>query len=580
MSSSPFGRRQDFAGRGPRLRQGLVVAEADGDLLIEGGPSRQLLAGSAAASLLPRLLPLLDGRHSREQVCAELSIGHAHFDQVVTLLRQRGLLEWVRPWNAIGFEAEHVAAYMSRTIGIADSCLSADDLAGDLAAATVLVAAPPALAGPIAADLAETGVGTVRILRPAEAADVSAGASGPCLAAVFDDPVNADVLDEMITAQQRHDWRVLRFSGTADYAEVGPVFCGPHTACIDCFRRSYKAGYESRTENGAGESSAAVPCTADAAALGVLASLVTSALLSMLTRQAPAHPLTQLTRTTLSGALLTESYEVVPDLECASCVGGTPPQDAVSRDMLTYEWRVRKMPPSFELVEAPTPARQSYLLSLQQQRDEFPTSPGHGLPSQPAGGWPDVARSNRPIDEDALVGILTRTAGFQSVARTAATRTDNWRWAPSGGNMASVAVYLVTDAVLYGLPGTILRYDDIGHRVISIRDDAIALAQFLDETDLDASHTDVAIVLVGEAGRLSQKYTDFAWRLTHLDTGCAALQLSLVAACYGLRATFASTWPARLNEMLELERHHEVVTAIAGLSADNGPRREGSPTCR
>ena len=248
--------------------------------------------------------------------------------------------------------------------------------------------------------------------------------------------------------------------------------------------------------------------------------------------------------------------------------------------MLAYEWRVRKMPPSFDLVDAPTPARQSYLLSLQRQRDELPTSPCHALPSQPARDWPDSARSNLPIDEDALAGILKRTAGFRSNANTAASRTDNWRWAPSGGNMASVAVYLVTDRDLFGLPGTIFRYDDIGHRVISIRNDVVALAQFLDHTDLDASRTDVALVLVGEAGLLSQKYTDFAWRLTHLDSGCAALQLSLVASCYGMRTAFASTWPAQLSEMLELERHDEVVTAVAGLSADNDPRREGSPACR
>ena len=211
----------------------------------------------------------------------------------MTLLNQRGLLEWVRPENAMGFSAGHVAAYMSRTIGITDSCLSSEDLAEDLAATTVLVIAPSALAEPIAADLSESGVAAVRIRQPAEAADVTARASGPCLAAVFDDPMNADVLDEMATAERSGGVPVLRFSISAECTEVGPVFYGLDTACIACFRRGYKAGYEGCAENGAGQFPAPVPWTAEAAAVGVLAGLVTSALLSMLTRQAPAHPLKQ-----------------------------------------------------------------------------------------------------------------------------------------------------------------------------------------------------------------------------------------------------------------------------------------------
>jgi SagB-type dehydrogenase family enzyme len=579
MSGSPVDSWQGPPGRWPRLRQGLVLAQASGALLIEGGPSRQMLTGAAAGSLLPRLLPALDGQRSPEEICTEFSLGRAQFDQAAKLLSERGLLEWVRPGNAAGFGAEHVAAYMSRTIGITDGCLSADDVAERLAVASVLVVAPPALAEPIAADLSETGVGTVRILPPGQAAGGPTDVSGPCLAAVFDDPDHAAVLDEIVMAWRPHNLPVLRFSGTAGYVEVGPVFCGLDTACIDCFRRSRDTGDESRVEDGADESGAPAASTADAAAAGVLAGLVTSALLGLLARQAPAPVLKLLTRTTL-GPALTESYEVIPGLECASCAGGTPPQDAVSRNVLAYEWTVRKMPPSFEPVDAPTPAKQSYLLSLQRQRDQFPTCPGHRLPGQFAVDGPGPARPAHRVGEAALAGILTRTAGFRSAGDTAATGTSSRRWAPSGGNMASVAVYLVTDADLFGLPGTIFRYDDIGHAILSIRADDIALARFLDETDLDASRTDVAVVLVGQAGRLGQKYADFAWRLTHLDTGCAALQLSLVAACYGLRATFASAWSARLNDMLELERHSEVVTAIAGLSADCDLPREGSSACR
>jgi hypothetical protein len=95
---------------------------------------------------------------------------------------------------------------------------------------------------------------------------------------------------------------------------------------------------------------------------------------------------------------------------------------------------------------------------------------------------------------------------------------------------------------------------------------------------LDAACADAAVVLVGEAGRLRQKYGDFAWRLTHLDTGCAALQLHLVSEDYGLRASFASTWSARLAELLDLDRRHEIITAVAALTVAETDERT-SPTC-
>ena len=40
----------------------------------------------------------------------------------------------------------------------------------------------------------------------------------------------------------------------------------------------------------------------------------------------------------------------------------------------------------------------------------------------------------------------------------------NSRWAPSGGNLASPTVYLITGSDLFGLPGTVVRYDDIDLR--------------------------------------------------------------------------------------------------------------------
>jgi SagB-type dehydrogenase family enzyme len=561
--NSPAAEPDRRLARRPRMRRGLAVASTDAGMLVEGGSSRQLLAGPAAPALLPRLLSSLDGRHAPEQICKELSLDRDQFDRALSQLDGCGLLEWVVPGRGTGFAAEHVATYMSRTAHVTDSCPSADDLASYLGEATVLLVASAALAQLIAADLKETGVGTVASLTAADTADAPPGVTGHCVAAVFDDPADEQMLDLLVSAFQDRDVPVLRFSRTVNSVEVGPVFSGIETACVRCFRRSRLPDARNSLLPGAGE-----PGTAE---IGVLACLVVSALLGLLARQGPPVPWRRVARTVWPGPI-TELYDVVPDLECASCAGGTPPPDRAARELLGYEWRMGKLPPSLEPDSVLTPAAQTRLAALQQARDSFAYAPRHKLPVQPDHGVPRTAESACCLDEATLAAILAYTAGFRPAIGTAGHALRS-RWAPSGGSMASVTLYLGTEMDLFGSPGTIFRYDDIEHEVISLCADRVALTQILDGTDLDPARADVVLVLVGAVGRLREKYDDFAWRLTHLDTGCAALQLQLVAAGYGLRVTFASAWPAQLAELLELDPLREVVTAVASVSATPRPPR-------
>jgi SagB-type dehydrogenase family enzyme len=255
----------------------------------------------------------------------------------------------------------------------------------------------------------------------------------------------------------------------------------------------------------------------------------------------------------------------MPDLECAYCAGGTPPADAASRNLLLYEWQSGQVAPSLKQADAITPAGRQRILALERERASFPTSPRRRLPDQVTVREINTERSPRGIDESLLAGLFARVNGFQP-GEGGDSGSVHKRWAPSGGNLASVALYLVTDRDLFGLPGTIFRYDDVEHQVVSVHANRVSVSQALAGTDLDATGVDATIVLVGEVGRLRQKYGDFAWRLTHLDTGCAALQLHLVAEGHGLRATFAATWPTQVAELLDLDQRHEIITAIAALT--------------
>jgi SagB-type dehydrogenase family enzyme len=552
--------------RRPRLRRGLAVLTAGEAILLDGGPSRQMFSGTAALSLLPRLLPALDGQRSRAELCAELALSGAQLDSAIRLLDGSGLLEWALPGNALS-SSDHVAQYLSRTLAISESCRSSDDLISNLADCAVLLVGPSCFAEPVAEDLSETGVGMVKIMTAPEAASALPAMTGRCVAAVFDDPADSGVLDLMAAECRRHDFPVLRFHGAGDYAEVGPAFCGLNTACIECFRRSDPAAWRkdqpTRDEHAAtGHRSAALT--------GVLASLVTSAVLSILTSQPPVAPLKNLTRVVMSSRT-TEAFDVVPDLECAYCAGGTPPADAVSRDLLLYEWRSAQVTPALTPADDMTPARRKRIAALARERAIFPASPRHPLPDQATASETSTKQGSRGIDESVLARIMARVAGFRP-AEAGQPPSPDRRWAPSGGNLASVALYLITDRDLFGLPGTIFRYDDLEHQVVSVHADRVSVDRALAGTDLDPASADAVIVLAGEVGRLGEKYGDFAWRLTHLDTGCAALQLQLVAGDCGVRTTFAATWPEQVAELLELDRRQEVITAIAALAV--APTRE------
>jgi SagB-type dehydrogenase family enzyme len=544
----------------PRSRQRLAVTPMGESLLIEGGPSRQVLNGKATLSLVPRLLKTLDGRRSREQLARDLALSDAQVDQAVRLLDECGLLEWVPP-DAVPSRTDHVAAYLSRTIAVSESCPSADDVFAKLSDSTVLLAAPRYLAEPIAADLSATGVGTVEIMTAAQAARALPGTTGACVAAVFDELGNADALN-LVAASARDCRPVLRISGTADWAEVGPAFCGPSSACIDCFRRSQPAAQPAARP---AETQPTETQSWSAALTGLLASLATSALLGILTGQGPEPPLRKVTRVVLSD-LVTESQNVTADPECARCAGGTPPASQAARDLLAYEWQSARGLPWLDPADATTPAKRHRFIALERERDSFPGYPRHSLPDQAA--RPQPAHG---LTETVLAAMMARVAGFVPAAAGSPEQASR-RWAPSGGNLGSVAIYLITDLDLFGLPGTIFRYDDLQHEVIGVRADRVVVSAFLDATDLDATGINAVVVTVAQVGRLKQKYGDFAWRLAHLDAGCAALQLHLIAEAYDLRATFAASWPAELAELLDLDKQDEVVTAIAGLAPARYPR--------
>lgn len=546
----------------PALCRGLAVVAAEHGLLIEGGPRRQWLPGASAATQLPPLLALLDGQHDTATIRGELGLTARQLDHVLDVLGECGLLEEAGGDTAPGLAAPaHVVEYLSRSLGATGGYLSTSAALAALGeSAVALVGDCPAL-DLIEADLRETGIGVVTRAADGtlDAANLATLAGGSrSLVVTCDDGQPSGVLERTVAACAGTGLSVLRIAVGPGHADVGPAFRDGDTACPRCLRRGLaEAGWDGHDDSQDSQ-----------AACELLAGLAAGAVIATLTQVGEPASARQLTRVSLAGHD-TANRLVTPYPDCAACGCGCASQDGAECTLAcAYEWQF-----SLRLSEAQSQSRQSAaektrLYELQGLRPIFPASPSRPLPRHD--GLPEVqgvlggARSAAPccVDGELLAGILMRTAG----GRPAGNPEDpGRRWAPSGGNLASPSAYVITRRELIGLPGNCLRYDDLAHALVAIRPGIVSMDDALAGTDLAPDGLDAAVVLVAEVGRISNKYGRFAYRLSHLDVGCAATQLAAVAAGYGLGVSLASSWDDQLAQLLDLEPGGEFVAVVAGL---------------
>jgi SagB-type dehydrogenase family enzyme len=342
---------------------------------------------------------------------------------------------------------------------------------------------------------------------------------------------------------------VLRFSGHADTTEIGPVFYDDWTACLGCFR----SGYAGTTS---GVSAAPKPPK-------VTAALVAAEIIAWLAHTSASVRPWRITRVTGS-SWRTERFDVTSEPGCQSCGHAAPPTGASTAAALAlaYERQHEIRPAQLSVPKLSSQRRARQISALQYERDPFPAAPARDLNGGLSAG-PAV-----------IADILAQVAGRRRPPGSGRVMD---RWAPSGGNLGSVQLYIAAEDDPFDLPGTLFRYDDIGHRILPVRADRVPMDRVLPGGDLGSGAPDLVVVLVASISRIGRKYDEFALRISHLDAGCAALQLSVAAAARHVSVSFASAWNADLASLLELEPDGEVVTAVAALSRLNP---EGTVLCR
>jgi bacteriocin biosynthesis cyclodehydratase domain-containing protein len=212
------------------------VAHAEDRLLLEHGGALVELAGKAVGTLLPALLPLLDGAHTVADVVERLGPAvEPSVQKALDLLNDHGLLV-EGPGVQSGCEGADAARYVAAsvagtTLGEAHSRLAAVrvGVAGAARAAEHairLLASAGVAVDPVAPSSPLDGVDLLLVVPSAD--DVS------CLA-----DVNRRRLADGVPWLQ-----VLPHDGR--FAAVGPLFLPATTACHECYRirRGATSGFE------------------------------------------------------------------------------------------------------------------------------------------------------------------------------------------------------------------------------------------------------------------------------------------------------------------------------------------------
>ncbi|WP_330323592.1 hypothetical protein [Streptomyces pseudovenezuelae] len=530
---------------GPALCRGLVLVETPDGLVIEGGPHRMLLGGEAVTGFLRGLLPLLDGRHAPEELCDLLAVEPSALTSALALLDDWGVLEsggTVREWAV---PAETVL-YHSRTAALTGGHRSGDSVLEELSRAHVLLVADGPLTRELDEDLTASGVGRVSTAR---------GTSGRLeeydLVVVADRPAVTGRLEDWVAATRHRGIPVLRLGTGPGTIEIGPLFWPGESACVDCFRR--------------GGGSADEPFGPDDGR-GLLVAAAAMEVLAVLARTTPVTTLNALARTAIAGDR-TERTIFAPDASCAECADADDrAADEAVRLFDAYEWHLAQPPRRLTPAPRPLAPRQQQLRRAANHRVTLPTSPSAGLPAPP-----DVAASH-DRQGDGLYGadVLTTLAALlpHTTGATAADR-DVQRDEPVP---ASVLAYVLGEFTSCDLPGQVFLYDDIRHRLLSVRADSPMWRDALlaSGSSVDAACPVAAIVLVADAGALAAGYGDGAWRQAHAEAGIAAMDLALAAQGQGVALSFGLGWSGDLPGMLELDPTRQSVAVVAGLTGGRG----------
>ncbi len=564
----------------PHFPRDLMVVPLKDGLLIEGTADQQVLRGKATKRLLPRLLPLLDGRHTLEEVAQALpdTAARAIFN-MIALLYTRGLLEDSAA-DPADFDAKsidpQVLSYFRRHVDTTRVNHSALRSLARLATAQVAVIVYGSYAqgahAELCAQLQQTGVGMVSTLEWGDDLGVllkkqAARRLVVVLAEGHEDQALFQELDEQC-ARYSIPWLRAGIDLKRKIAEMGPYFERGETACYRCFAR---ASAESVEEPGVADGFQFT----QQLTVRLWAQMLVLEATYLLSRIGPPTTGIHVMQYQLEDwSNQRIDYPRLPGcpicrpapVEMGSIESAVVYEDSVafaSRHLLDpKDHQVHYRASNMELAHEGKryPGNVHVALPL---REQLAGASGSTLGCLP--GSEGAKAPSQPLNVDALAGLLLKGAG---VRHDDGKTNKLQRWSPTGGNLGSVELYVVVSKV-EGLAPGVYFYQSHDHTLAYLRqmerEEYESLLQRVVLID-SGMQPDVLILSVGAYHRVGHKYSTFAYRVINLDAGVALSQMHMVARSLGISAQTVQRWADdAIADLLDLEDIQEMVTAILAL---------------
>jgi hypothetical protein len=561
----------------PRLAGRLSAVLSDAGLLI-ATESRRLVfrtGGPAVASVLQRILPLLDGNHDCADICALAGLAAGELVQALTAFEQAGILEWDRPDVPATVQAAHVRDYISGSMVKRAGYESSHAIRQLLAVATVILVCDSEVSHIASTDLRTLGVGNVVIARAEDSPATLLKSFADGILVCQEACGETTRLDRWLKELHPGPPRILRLNACSQHVEIGPVFGRGYPCCIACFRSSQADCAASRLDGGAGVSFPLEDASFTAA-------LLVSRLVSLLVGDGSLNSWGRTVWTlTPEGVASGTRSAVVPDVSCAECgwafgdatVGvdvRAAAQDALTTECLAEGWRegsARAHLATQKPAKASTPWYSRYLPSV--ALDRIGTL-----------GAPEDPPASR-IHDQRFISALLDVAG-RALEQFAGADGNGGQSKSKHGGM--VTPYLLAQSGIFEIPGSVFAYTHRSRRIVATNAEKHSLTLYRDSVgryekeacSCPGQHLPerrVVIVFVGPEFS-DERSSRAGWRLAHLQTGHALNELAAFARNAGVRMLArTATGQSALPGMLELWPGREAITAMAEIALNAGDHR-------
>lgn len=506
----------------PRVRRGLVITPEADQLVVEGGPKKQMLRGRTATEVLPNLLGQLDGTRDRQQVQDEFGLTEDVLFKILALLWTSGVIEEGAPERPLPTPVDDgLADFLSRMGDSTGANDSWEQAAFRLQDARVEIFGDGGLAALVHAELARS--------LPVALAQGELPATDTTLVVCVGDPS-----PELAGYCWRQGLPLLRFRVTGRSAVLGPFVESGVTPCFGCLT----------TED---QSDERVPGAGDRE---LAASLFAREIFALISRSTPT-PLPLRWRSVDLETLAGRDVSSATRVGCPACSISDGPMVDRASTAARFEAYVALPPKEYADPKAHQRHYKPSNLALQRAVRAWPTAAAVSLPPPPLERLADPQPSGK-VTADELSLLLTVLAGIQGEVPGKVLR-----WTATGGNIGSVTAFCAVRDV----PGV----DPGGYAYVPAEHRLARLSPDIEQVAGDAPAT---IVLTGDYGKVAYKYAAFALRIVLLDSGCAQAAARAVARAVGVEFSPRTHWDDdHIAALVGVDPDQHPITAVIDLGS-------------